>query len=106
MRSFSEIDQRNEALLREILESAANGKSGTDPLTKKLGDYYAACMAEDRIESAAPAELATQLKRIEAVTGIPQLAKELAHIHLDVASPSLRRCSPSARSRTSRTPPR
>src|SRR5262245_14307535 len=50
-RSFSEIHDRNEADLKKILEQAAAAKSD-DPLTKKIGGYYGACMDEAAVEKA------------------------------------------------------
>jgi putative endopeptidase len=50
MRSFSEINKRNEEDLKTILENAAKG--APDPVSKKIGDFYAGCMDEATIESA------------------------------------------------------
>src|SRR5262249_33775319 len=49
-RSFSVISDRNEAILHEILDSAAAGKA-TDPVSKKIGAYYGACMDEAAVEA-------------------------------------------------------
>src|SRR3954468_23714338 len=56
-RGFSEIQQRNQSVLRQILQDAAAGKGGADATTKKLGDFYESCMAEERIEKATAGEL-------------------------------------------------
>ncbi len=48
---FSEIDERNKAAIRSLLEDDAKGTS-TDPGAKKLGDFYASCMDETAIEKA------------------------------------------------------
>ena len=40
---FDELQERNNAILRDILEAAAKSPSA-DPATRKIGDYYAACM--------------------------------------------------------------
>ncbi len=42
-RSFSEIDERNTADLKGILEAAQSDKTG-DPVMKKIGAFYGACM--------------------------------------------------------------
>lgn len=47
----SEVDDRNKVAIKAILEEAAKG-IGADAGTKKLGDYYAACMDEVAIEKA------------------------------------------------------
>jgi len=52
---FHEIDERNKASIKALLEEAAKG-IGADAATKKLGDYYASCMDEataDRVGLAA-----------------------------------------------------
>src|SRR3984893_9470632 len=38
--SFVDIRERNSAIMREILEKAAAGGPGRDPITQKIGDYY------------------------------------------------------------------
>src|SRR5215470_11219151 len=52
-RGFNVIEERNEQTLKEILELIAEGKApeGT-PYAKQLGDYYATCMDESKLESA------------------------------------------------------
>ncbi len=78
-RSFSEIDERNQALLRETLKADAAGKGDArDPDVKKLGDYWTSCMDEARIEETARADLAAQLARVGEVKDIATLAKVLA----------------------------
>ena len=54
-RGFNVIEERNEQTLKEILELTAEGKApaGT-PYAKQLGDYYATCMDESKLESALP----------------------------------------------------
>jgi predicted metalloendopeptidase len=47
---FTEITDRNENTLHEILEDAAAGKSGDDPLMTSLGHFYQSCMDEPSIE--------------------------------------------------------
>jgi putative endopeptidase len=46
---FSEIDERNEATLHQILEDARTQKQ-TDPVMQKLGAFYGACMDEKAVE--------------------------------------------------------
>jgi endothelin-converting enzyme/putative endopeptidase len=88
-RSFSEINERNQLELRQILDQLAAGH-GTDKTAcgDKLGDYYAACMDEPRIEEHAHGELARLLGSIDQrVRDIPSLARELAELHLGGAGP-------------------
>jgi endothelin-converting enzyme/putative endopeptidase len=88
-RSFSEIDERNHAELRQILEQLASAH-GVDKTAygDKLADYYAACMDETAIEQHAHQALAVLLKTIDSrVQDISSLATELARIHLGIANP-------------------
>ncbi len=58
------LADQNRALLREILEEAAAGGPGGDPVKQKIGDYYGACMDEKAIETAGAAPLKADLQRI------------------------------------------
>src|SRR5205823_2998672 len=48
---FSEVDERNKLVLREILEEASKPAPNRDSTTQKIGDYYAACMDEKAIDA-------------------------------------------------------
>ncbi|TMA44141.1 MAG: hypothetical protein E6J82_05300, partial [Deltaproteobacteria bacterium] len=51
-RGFSEIFQRNEALMHDILEKNARGEADSaDPFSQKAGDFYGTCMDEQRRHS-------------------------------------------------------
>ena len=57
--SFDMLAEKNLQRLRETLEADAAGKGDAqDPYTQKLGDYYATCMDEAKIEAMADAQLA------------------------------------------------
>jgi putative endopeptidase len=55
--TFNTIYDRNELLLREILEAAAE-EPGSDPVLQKLGAFYGSCMDEPAIEKAGTSALA------------------------------------------------
>jgi len=76
----------NEVTLREVLEAAAAKKDGRTAVDQKIGDYWAACMDENKIESSSRKELKRELDRIAALKNKAQLAGELAHIHSTVGS--------------------
>jgi putative endopeptidase len=46
-----ELDERNKAAIKALLEGAAQATAG-DPATRKLGDFYASCMDEAAVERA------------------------------------------------------
>jgi putative endopeptidase len=78
---FSELDERNKQALREILEAAAKPDPGRDPITRQIGDYYAACMDEKGIEERGLSGLTAEFDRIRQLSDKAQLAAELAHLH-------------------------
>jgi putative endopeptidase len=51
-RSFAEIDERNQKLLKQMLDDYAAGKNAGDAYSKKLADYWTTCMDEPGIEKA------------------------------------------------------
>jgi putative endopeptidase len=63
---FAEIDEKNKATLRGLLEDDAKG-IGTDAVGKKLGDFYAACMDTAAIEKAGLSGLASLRGAIDKV---------------------------------------
>jgi endothelin-converting enzyme/putative endopeptidase len=47
-RGFSEVEERNERTVHEILDGLVAGKSiAPDPYGPQLADFYGTCMAED-----------------------------------------------------------
>jgi len=80
-RGFSEIFQRNEALLRGILEKDAKGEPDpADPFARKVGDFYATCMDEHKAETASFAALQDDLARVDAVRDSLGLARVVARL--------------------------
>ena len=85
-RGFSEIFQRNEALLRQILEKDARGEPDpADPFAKKVGDFYATCMDEHKAETASFAGLQDGLARVDAIHDPRSLAREVARLQAEGA---------------------
>jgi endothelin-converting enzyme/putative endopeptidase len=82
-RSFSEVLERNQAILKQILEEdAASPKPGPDdPYAQKLGDFYATCMDEAKAETASLAALQSELAKINAAKTPTELAKLIANLH-------------------------
>jgi putative endopeptidase len=71
----------NETILRETLETAAAKKQGRTANEQKIGDYWTACMDESGIDKSAPAEIKTELSRIDAIKNKSQIVDELARMH-------------------------
>ncbi|MDQ1471116.1 MAG: putative endopeptidase [Bryobacterales bacterium] len=77
---FSELAERNKAILRQILEEAATAKT-QDANTQKIGDYYASCMDEKTIAAKGMSPLKPVLDRIAALKNLQDLSEETARLH-------------------------
>ncbi|GGF07890.1 metallopeptidase [Aliidongia dinghuensis] len=75
----SQLVESNRAKLKAILERAA---ADPTPATKRIGDYWAACMDESAIEAKGIEPLRPELDGIAAVTERRDLAPLVAHLHL------------------------
>jgi putative endopeptidase len=76
------LEENNRTTLREVLEAAA--KDGSAPVgsnARRVGDFYAACMAEDKIEEEGLKPLAPELERIEKIKDQRGLQDEVARLH-------------------------
>jgi len=78
---FSELQERNREILREILEEAARPNPKRSPVEQKIGDYYAACMDEAGIEHKGISALKPELDSIAALRDKAALAEEVARLH-------------------------
>lgn len=90
-RSFSEIDERNLAALRAILDAYAAGAPANDTEARKLGNFYSTCMDEEQAALASPRTLAEHMRPLHVLAGWassvssftrPVLARLLAELHL------------------------
>ncbi len=72
------LADQNRALLRQILEEAAAGGAGRDPVKQKIGDYYSACMDEKAIETAGASPLKSDLERISRMRSKREMARVVA----------------------------
>jgi len=78
-RGFVSIAERNELIMKDILERAAAGKLAGDN-GKKLGDHWSTCMDEPKLEQNLP----LLLKQAKAYAGIKDgkaLARALGELH-------------------------
>ena len=76
---FEELQDRNNAILRDILDEAA--KPGSAPELRKVGDYYASCMAESAIDAKGTAPLAPDLTRVSALKTKAEIPAVVGHMH-------------------------
>jgi putative endopeptidase len=78
---FSELEERNREVLRDILDEAAKPDPKRDAITRQIGDYYAACMDEKAIDAKGLKPIQGELQRIAALKDKSQLAEEIARLH-------------------------
>ncbi len=85
VRSFSEINKRNEDDLKKILEDSHKGcKNGCDdPIMAELGAFYGACMDEAGADKTGIDPLKPLLKKVSKVRNAKTLAPVLAELHLN-----------------------
>ena len=76
--AFNELADRNNAILRNILESAAKAPGAAGTNQQKVGDYYASGMDTVTIEKAGLAPLKGELDRIAAIKRLPDLQKVIS----------------------------
>jgi predicted metalloendopeptidase len=79
---FHELTERNNLLVREVLESAARDAETTrDADRRKLGRLYASCMDSTRAEADGATPIAGDLRRIAAIANRDQLRREIVRLH-------------------------
>src|SRR6478735_3783597 len=79
-RSFNEIQKRNELELKRILEEATKPGS-SDPVIKKLGAYYGACMDEAGVDRAGVQPIRALLNRAASVKDAKSLSAVVTELH-------------------------
>lgn len=84
---YGKLYQDNLNFLRGILEQAASAKGQRDPITQKIGDFYAACMDEPAIEKRGLAAIKPQLDAIAHLRSASDLAPLVAQLQLSVTGP-------------------
>jgi putative endopeptidase len=77
---FSEIEEKNKAATKTLLEEAAKG-IGADAATKKLGDFYASCMDEGAIERAGNAPIKALLEKTSKIRDARSWLVALTEMH-------------------------
>ncbi len=76
---FSELNERNQVILRGILEEAARDGSRS-AIDNKIGGFYASCMNEPEIEQRAITPLQSELERIAHISSVRDLVEETARL--------------------------
>ncbi len=77
---FDELFQRNQEILRGILEDSAQHQERS-PIDQKIGGFYQSCMNESAVEALGPTPLKAELVRISSVANRADLVDEVARLH-------------------------
>jgi putative endopeptidase len=77
---FEQLNERNQILLRDILQTSA-AKQGGSQIDQQIGDYYSGCMDEKGIEAKGIAPLKPEFDRIAAIKDKSELAEVVARSH-------------------------
>jgi putative endopeptidase len=75
----SELDDRNRAVLNEILEKVSSPNESRTANEQKIGDYYASCMDESGIEQKGTGVLDPEFARITALKRKEDLSALIGH---------------------------
>ncbi len=78
---FSELHERNQNILKDILEKASTAATAKDADEKKLGEIYAACMDQKAIEKKGSAPLKPDLAKVGSLSSLKGLAAQLGKMH-------------------------
>jgi putative endopeptidase len=85
---YAKAYEDNLQFLHGILEQAKS-TSQSDPITQKIGNFYAACMNEDAVNKAGLQPLQPELQAIAAIQSPADLAAETARLQLMIAGNSI-----------------
>ena len=77
---FNELAERNREHLHQILEAAATRSAPAGSNEQKIGDFYASCMDEAKVESDGIKPLEPELTRIGQASGLAELESEIARL--------------------------
>ncbi len=84
-----EIDERNFAILKDILETSAKAGGPNGSVAQRVGDFYAAGMDEAAIEKAGLAPLQPLFDEIAAAKNADDLVRTIAHLQLQGVNAAL-----------------
>jgi putative endopeptidase len=78
---FDALQNSNQEILRQILESAARVKNAAPgSVDQKIGDFYASCMDTTRIEADGIKPIEPELARVDKLASVADIPEEVAHL--------------------------
>ena len=78
---FSELNERNQMVLRTVLEKAEANNASRDAVDQKIGDYYEACMDEKGVDAKGLAPLQPVLNQIAGIKDASELPALMGKLH-------------------------
>ncbi len=79
--TFNILADRNNTLLKEVLESAAKSKAKAGSNERLIGDFYATCIDEAAIEKAGGEPIKPFLAKIDAAKTIEDIQRLIGYLH-------------------------
>jgi len=79
--TFNILADNNQAVVKEVLETAEKTKSPKGSEAQLIADYYASCMDEAAIEKAGTKPLQPYLKQISKIKNTKDLQRQIAMFH-------------------------
>ncbi len=80
--SFTDLRERNEAIMRGILEKVSGDAAARNSIDQKIGDFYSSCMDEKTVNAKGIEALKPELDRVAEVKDKAALIDVIAHDHL------------------------
>ena len=78
---FNELHERNQMVLRSILDKQSADNSSRSPVNQKIGDYYYSCMDEAAIEAKGTAPVKPYIDKIDAMKDKSEIPTVLGGLH-------------------------
>jgi len=78
---FNELHERNQTILRSILDKQSAADPNRDATNQRIGDYYYSCMDEASIEAKGTAPVKPYIDRIDAVKDKSEIPAVLGGLH-------------------------
>ena len=79
--SFTQLADKNQQNLRQILEAAASAKAAPGSNEQKIGDFYASCMDTATIDAAGTKPIEPDLARIASIKTVADLQAVTEYLH-------------------------
>ncbi len=83
---FAELQERNLAIERQILERAEDPNATRTPAEQQIGDFYASCMDEPAIEAQGIQPIAPLLASIQQMSSKQDLTRVIVRLHQESVS--------------------